>query len=123
MLVGHIERNFDIDLRFGNGGESLVLSLLNGGEKVEVKTDRMAHLTGNIAVEFRCRGKLSGISTTEADYWAFVLNQNKTIIFIEVNELKRIARECFKKGLIKNGGDNNRSEMVLIPLITLIKPQ
>ena len=121
MLVGHIERNFDIDLRFGNGGESLALSLLNGEEKVEVKTDRMAHLTGNIAVEFRCRGKLSGISTTEADYWAFVLNQNKRIIFIEVNELKRIARECFKEGLIKNGGDGNKSEMVLIPLIRLIK--
>ncbi len=39
MLVGHIERNFDIDLRYGNEGEQLVLQLLNGGKKIEVKTD------------------------------------------------------------------------------------
>ena len=121
MLVGHVQKNFDIDLRFGNDGESVVLSLLNGGQKIEVKTDRLAHLTGNIAVEFRYKGYPSGISTTEADYWAFVLFNHLRIIFIKINELKAIARECYKEGKIKNGGDNNRSEMVLIPLTKLIK--
>lgn len=121
MLVGHLEKNFDIDLRFGNDGEGVVLSLLNGGQKIEVKTDRLAHLTGNIAVEFRYKGYPSGISTTEADYWAFVFFNHLRIIFIEINELKAIARECYKEGKIKNGGDNNMSEMVLIPLTKLIK--
>ena len=50
MLVGHTEKNFDIDLRYGHDGEKLVHSLLSGGYKVEVKTDRLAHSTGNLAI-------------------------------------------------------------------------
>jgi len=89
MLVGHTEKNFDIDLRYGHDGEKLVHSLLSGGYKVEVKTDRLAHSTGNLAIEYKCRGKWSGISTTQADWWAFK---------------------------IKRGGDDGLSEFVLVPL-------
>lgn len=120
MLVGHIERNFDIDLRYGNKGEELVLSLLNGGQKIEVKTDRMAHKTGNIAIEFQCRGRLSGIATSEADYWAFVLNDNKFVLFIKTDILRAIARLYYEKGFIKKGGDDKASDMIVIPLKILI---
>lgn len=120
MIVGHKEKNFDIDLRYGNTGEEHVLALLNGGKKVEVKTDRMAHKTGNIAVEFRCRGRLSGISTSEADYWAFVLCNNKITIFIETEQLRAIARLYYEKGYIKQGGDDYASEMIILPLKLLI---
>lgn len=120
MLVGHKEKNFDIDLRYGNIGEELVLSLLNGGQKIEVKTDRMAHKTGNIAIEFQCRGRLSGIATSEADYWAFVLNDNKFILFIKTDILRAIARLYYEKGFIKKGGDDKASDMILIPLKILI---
>lgn len=120
MLVGHKEKNFDIDLRYGNIGEELVLSLLNGGQKIEVKTDRMAHKTGNIAIEFQCRGRLSGIATSEADYWAFVLNDNKFILFIKTDILRAIARLYYEKGFIKKGGDDKASDMIVIPLKILI---
>ena len=116
MLVGHIERNFDIDLRYGNEGEQLVLQLLNGGKKIEVKTDRMAHKTGNVAIEFKCRGRLSGIATSEADYWALVLNENKLIIFIRTEILRAICRQFYLQGLIKVGGDDRASEMIIVPL-------
>ena len=121
LIVGHKEKNFDIDLRYGNDGEGIVLSLLNGGKKVEVKTDRMAHKTGNIAVEYQYKGYPSGISKTEADYWAFVLNENKIVLLIQTEELKRIGREYFKKGKVVNGGDDNNSKMILIPLVELVK--
>lgn len=114
--VGSMFRNFDIDLEYGEAGESLLLSILNGAKKVEVKTDRLAHVTGNVAVEFRCNGRNSGISTTEADYWAFVLMSGKLIIMIEVNELKDIARTQYKLGHVVCGGDGNNSEMVLIKI-------
>lgn len=120
MLVGHKEKNFDIDLRYGNIGEELVLSLLNGGQKIEVKTDRMAHKTGNIAIEFQCRGRLSGIATSEADYWAFVLNDNKFVLFIKTDILRAIARLYYEKGFIKKGGDDKASDMIVIPLKILI---
>jgi hypothetical protein len=116
MLVGHHQRNFDIDLRYGNDGEELVLQLLNGGKKVEVKTDRMAHKTGNVAIEFRCRGKLSGIATSEADYWALVLKNNELVIFIKTEVLKEICRQFYTKGFVRNGGDDNASEMIIVPL-------
>jgi hypothetical protein len=116
MLVGHHQRNFDIDLRYGNEGEELVLQLLNGGKKVEVKTDRMAHITGNVAIEFRCRGRLSGIATSEADYWALVLKNNELVIFIKTEVLKDVCRKFYLKGYVRNGGDDKASEMIIVPL-------
>ena len=38
--------------------------------KIEVKSERdIWQKTGNIAIEYECYGKPSGISSTEADYW------------------------------------------------------
>jgi hypothetical protein len=120
-LVGEFQRNWDIDLDYGYDGESRVLDLLNGANKVEVKTDTMAQRTGNIAVEFRCNGKPSGISTTEADYWAFVVLGGRVIYFIEVNRLKQLAREEYKISGSVKGGDYHLSEMILIPIKNLIQ--
>ena len=71
--------DFSTDLIFGQEGEKLVQELLTGGYSVEVKTDRRWVDTGNVYVETDCyyQGKRawgpSGITTTQADYWAFVL--------------------------------------------------
>jgi hypothetical protein len=114
--VGSSQKNFDLDLEYGEAGESKLLSILNGAKKVEVKTDRLAHLTGNIAIEFRYKGRLSGISTTEADYWAFVLLEGAVIIMIETDRLKKIARKNYRLGNVASGGDGNNSEMVLLKI-------
>jgi hypothetical protein len=120
-IVGTVERNFDIDLKYGFDGETMVLGVLNGAHKVEVKTDMAAHRTGNIAVEFRCNGKPSGISTTEADYWAFVLLNGEVIYFIQVERLKELARQEYKVSGSKRGGDYHLAEMILIPIKNLIQ--
>jgi hypothetical protein len=112
--VGSMFRNFDLDLEYGEAGESHLLSILKGAKKVEVKTDRLAHVTGNVAVEFRCNGRRSGISTTEADYWAFVLLDGKLIIMIRTEELKEVARKNYRLGHVVCGGDGNNSEMILV---------
>jgi hypothetical protein len=118
-IVGEFQRNWDIDLDYGYDGESRVLDLLSGASKIEVKNDTMAHRTGNIAVEFRCYGKPSGISTTEADYWAFVLLGGEIVYFIEVNRLKKLAKLQYKESGSIKGGDYHMSEMILIPIKNL----
>ena len=108
--------DFRYDLDFGVLGEALVLDILTK-KKVEVKTDRQTiegRGTGNIYIEYESRGKPSGIATTQADYWAFVLSNNQIAIF-ETEWLKRLARKYLKNGSIL-GGDSNTSRGVLIPI-------
>ena len=111
-------KNYTHDLQFGEMKEKELADILLN-QKIEVKTDRKWNETGNIAVEFMSRGKKSGISITEAKYWAFILdNDNKIegIIILPIDRLKQLSREYYSQGKITKGGDDNTSDMVLIPL-------
>ena len=110
--------DFSYDLELGKKGENLLAKiLLLTGDKIEVKTDLQATQTGNVFIEYKSRNKLSGISTTKAHYWAFLIS-NEQIIIVETNKLKTL---CKTKGLrIVDGGDNNTSKGILIPLNKLI---
>lgn len=115
--------DFKFDLQVGQIAEREIADIFSG-KKIEVKTDYMAQETGNVAIEFQSRGKPSGIAVTEADYYAYCLphaNFQNIIIFMEINELKRIAREYWSKGNIKKMGDENTSVSVLIPLKKLFE--
>ena len=113
--------HFDIDLAFGESYEDSLANILNKG-KVEVKTERdIWKTTGNIVFEVRCKGKLSGILRTKADYWAHILSykgQIKSILMfptdVLLNQLKHLVKEG--KAEVIFGGDNNDSEMVRVPL-------
>ena len=39
---------------------------------VEVKSDRMSTVTGNVAIEYSYGGEPSGIEATQAKWWAYV---------------------------------------------------
>lgn len=92
------------DLKYGHDGESYVIHLLRaagidaenkGGTdglerdiicrvgdyrfSIEVKRDRMEAKTGNVAIEYwnNRQNKPSGIAATKADFWVFVLNDDK----------------------------------------------
>jgi len=106
--------DFDLDLSTGEQGESLVRDMLQIST-IEVKTDFLASTTGNIAVEYESRGKQSGISVTKASHWVFVI-PNKIAIFVEINQLKEIARKYYKEGSIRSGGDLDSSRLILIPI-------
>ena len=68
--------NYSYDLLLGQKGEGLLADILKlKGDKVEVKTDYKATRTGNLFIEYESRGKASGLSTSTADYWAFIINQ------------------------------------------------
>lgn len=112
---------FDIDLAFGVDVECKFKRAIEG--TVEVKADRIARTTGNIAIEYRSRGKRSGISTSEAKHWTFSIigpnDEPMAYITIPTRRLRALAAEQYFEGRITKGGDNNTSEMVLIPILEL----
>ena len=112
--------DFRYDLKVGQVAEQALAQIFEG-KKVEVKRDRKARLTGNIFVEFESRGKPSGISTSEADYWCFVIEE--TFILITATRLKEIVEPLKGTDKERRGGDNNTSVGVLLRITDLINTQ
>ena len=114
--------DFRWDLKRGQDAEKWFGGLLTG-DCIEVKRDFRAHATGNVFVEFECRGKPSGISTSEAIYWVFIYGPNELdlrCVLLPLEVLKEKAREKIKEGRITLGGDSNLSKAVLIALPELL---
>jgi hypothetical protein len=115
---------FDLDFRHGVEGEGMLFDLIKNG-KVEVKRDRESHRTGNVAVEISCRGEPSGIAVTEAEWWAFVLDNEigtpHAIVIVPLWHLKYLAKRCAREGKLVMGGDDKASKMILIPKADLLK--
>ena len=112
-----INNKFDIDLKYGQIFENKLSDIFKN-KKVEVKTERnMWRKTGNIAFEYECRGKMSGISVTQADWWCHILADDEEVnamLMVPTDKMKTLARKHFKKKKI--GGDDKQSKFVLIPL-------
>lgn len=83
---------FDLDLSFGQEGEQLVKDLLTNGKTIEVKRDRKWRSTGNLYIEVECLSHNtnnwypSGLSSTKASYWAFVLEG--TVLMVPTENIK-----------------------------------
>jgi len=111
-------KKFDIDLEYGKVREKQVADMLQD-KKIEVKSERdLWQKTGNIAIEYECYGKPSGINATESDYWFHNLcigeDTFATIVF-DTKSLKRIIDNLDYKRSV-SGGDNNASRMYLLNL-------
>jgi hypothetical protein len=90
------DSNWDIDLRAGLAGESKVADLLSL-DTLEVKTDRRLHETGNIYIETEYWSREqnawieSGIRTTKATHWAYVLED--CVIIVPTYRLREMLWE------------------------------
>jgi hypothetical protein len=91
--------------------------ILDDDIKVEVKSDCLAGKTGNLAIEYKCNDKASGITATTADFWIYFVRydfndlENFDVYKIPI---KKLRKKCKKYGVIKSGGDNNRARMYLV---------
>lgn len=112
--------SFTYDLHIGTLAEDWAMDLFNGKIKAEVKTDSMAHSTGNVFIEVYSRGKLSGISTTTADYWVYKIEKLGSAIIVPVKRLKELVKKHHALNGFKEGGDNNTSKGVLVPIIEFL---
>ena len=120
MLSPSVEdrKKFDIDLAYGKVREDLIKEMLQD-KKIEVKSERdVWKRTGNIAIEYQCYGKPSGINATEADYWFHNLCVGEdvyaTLVF-KTENLKKIIDSLERKVSV-SGGDHNASRMYLVSL-------
>ena len=111
-------KKFDIDLKYGQLREKKVHDIFSN-KKIEVKTERdWWFKTGNIALEYECNGKPSGINATESDYWIQILakgNKNHCMLVFEVKELKKIVKK-YKEQYTRMVGDRNASKCVILPI-------
>ena len=115
------DNKFDVDLEFGEKFEKSLAKILTLG-KIEVKTERDKwKRTGNIAIELSSRGKLSGLNTTKAEWWCQVLTIKEKIVGVyiwPVKLFKKIVKNSITKGRgrMVMGGDNDTSELALVPI-------
>ena len=111
-------KKFDIDLEYGKVREKQVADMLQD-KKIEVKSERdVWQKTGNIAIEYECYGKPSGINATESDYWFHNLcigDETFATIVFDTTSLKRIITNLDSKRSV-SGGDNNAARMYLLNL-------
>tara|TARA_R110000868_G_scaffold29601_2_gene110131 strand:+ start:787 stop:1242 length:456 start_codon:yes stop_codon:yes gene_type:complete len=133
--------NFNKDLAIGEKGEKDVLFDLEsmGGKfiddnkdncydllvekggiqlKYEIKTDVYCFPqfdTGNMFIEFECRGKTSGVEVTKADWFVMHYKYLKEIWYIKTNELKELIKnnQFFKTEF--SGDQNSNTKGYLIP--------
>ena len=117
--------NFKKDLLLGQAGENYVNKILSDDAvKIEVKKDDWAVRSGNIALEFESRGKPSGILTTEADIWCFVVG-HVHVLMMPTNFLRWVLEEGH--GTVKAVGDRDRktgkptSQALLIAWVKLLE--
>ena len=114
----HVEE----DMLYGKIGEEFTKELFEGNTKIEVKTERdIWKTTGNICIEMRFKGNPSGISTTKASVWIHLLSLKGVIkggFIFKVDLLKGKIKKLHNEGVLKivKGGDDNQSQMALLPI-------
>ena len=115
--------NFKYDLQFGQIREQRIADMLLN-HQIEVKTERGKWVqTGHIAIEVECRGKPSGIATTQATYWMHILEINDEdycSLLFRTDVLKQAIKATTNKRIVM-GGDDNLSKMVLVPITELFE--
>jgi hypothetical protein len=78
----------------------------------EVKEDFTCERTGNVGVEFECRGKPSGISVSKANFYIYKIHSKRGVkVFLyKTSQLKAmIANEYYFR--VVNGGDVGSGSM------------
>lgn len=110
-----LEKEYNAEiLEFENTNKYDIKACIKGEEVTfEVKEDFTCERTGNIGLEFGCRGKPSGIETSQADFYIYKIHTKDygiKYVIHKVSEIKRMIadKEYFR---IVNGGDIGSNSM------------
>jgi len=109
--------DFRYDLKVGQTKEKALGEIFSGAS-VEIKYDMKANTTGNIFVEYESRGKASGISSSQAEWYCYCLGD--TYHLIKASDLKERCRKYLKTKRDVRGGDSNTSKGILLPVKDLL---
>lgn len=115
-VVDHYSPHYTVTTTQGMGRcKSHDLTLDPDGDpvKIEVKYDRMAHKTGNHAVELYTKYKgsetihPSGLSATESDVYVFGFEGLPGVYGMDTGKLKRLVEEKKYFRIVDHTGDGN----------------
>lgn len=84
----------------------------------EIKTDvfcKPGKDTGNMFIEYECRGKLSGINATKSDWFVTYYPFLKTAWYIETNELRNLIKYNNFRETSFSGDQGSNTKGYLIP--------
>lgn len=84
--------------------------------RVEIKTDLLAHRTGNVGLEYEQNGKPSGIITTESDIWCWYLSGLNQILYFDTITVKSFIADKVWTG----DRETVNSKYYLIPIKNII---
>lgn len=97
----------DIDL--------LALAMDGHIAKYEVKTDRMAHETGNIAFETKTSGNIGCLAKTEADFVMYYIEGDGRLYCFNAEQMRQyLKRNRFK---LYRMGDNAEGHLLSIKML------
>lgn len=86
---------------------------------VEIKEDFTCRKTGNVGLEFECRGRASGISVSQADVYLYKLHEpNGDIGFyiVETETLKKMIKDKIYSRIVTGGDPGSDSKNYLFKL-------
>lgn len=108
-----LEAKYNHDNRF----DIWVKTHLGEQYQIEVKEDFKSEHTGNIAIEYRCRGRDSGIKSTAATHWVYILHHPFKEVesrLISIYNLRMLEVES--KRDVSGGDAGSDTRMKLVPL-------
>ena len=85
--------------------------------QIEVKYDRLAQKTGNVAIEVRYKGKTSGLSTTKSNAWIITTDEGAWVCPTESLRkwVRDVCHDTYGEWRFTPAGDNLESEVCLLP--------
>jgi hypothetical protein len=93
-------------------------SIWSGIVSLEIKTDVLvspSRDTGNMFIEYECRGKPSGISVTQADLFITYFKHLQEVWVIQTANLKELLTTYNFRSVTNAGDENSRTCGYLIP--------
>lgn len=136
QATGNADMRWDINLAEGHVAEEIAKRIFEGNLTVEVKSDYLVHQHGNVAIEYKYRGRPSGISVSRAKYYMFWFAgryyRNELSVLISTERLRPLAREYLLRHnngsvlpsgqpVVVRGGNNGDSELILLPKTELLR--
>lgn len=113
FLNDNNDNRYDIKMQLANGKPITI----------EIKEDFTCARTGNVGVEFSCRGKPSGIEVSQADLYLYKVHTSsgrQELYIIKTEKLKQMIedRKFFR---VVNGGDVGSNSMCYLFKLFVIK--
>jgi hypothetical protein len=94
------------------------LKIISKGWTFEVKNDLMAHQTGNVAIEYECRGKPTALAATTAEFWVYKFAGSFFAFKTETLKRKLFEEKQFFREVV--GGDvGSNTKMFLVKMAVL----